>query len=90
MERKVIEKVVYESIDGFEYSTEEGAIQADKNFVYNEKINAILVRLPFDYDPSYYKTSGKAHAVLKLIEDPNRIEDMIRAIGGINAKYKEL
>lgn len=88
MERKVIEKVVYESIDGFEYLTEEAAIQADKNFVLKEKINAILVRLPVDYDPDYYKTSGKAYAVLKLIEDPNRIEDMIRGINVINAKYK--
>jgi len=88
MERKIIETVVYKSIDGIEYPTEERAIQADKNYVYNEKIYAILVRLPRDCDPDYYKTSGKAHAILKLIEDPNRIEDMIRAIGGLNAKYK--
>lgn len=89
MKKKVIEKVVYESIDGRQYQTEVDAIQADKNYIYDQKIRAILERLPFSYDPEYFRTSGKAASLLRLIEEPHRLEDMIRVIHNINEKYKE-
>lgn len=88
MIKKVIEKVVYESIDGRQYQTEVDAIQADKNYIYDQKINEILVRLPYSYDPEYFRSSGKAASLLRLIEEPNRLEDMIRAVNHINEKYK--
>jgi hypothetical protein len=88
MEMKVIEKVVYESINGRQYEAEVDAIQADKNYIYDQKINAILLRLPFSYDPEYFRSSGKAASLLRLIEEPHRLEDMIRAVNQINEKYK--
>jgi hypothetical protein len=88
MEMKVIEKVVYESINGIQYQTEVDAIQADKNYIHDQKINAIIERLPFSYDPEYFRSSGKAASLLRLIEEPHRLEDMIRAVNQINEKYK--
>lgn len=85
--------IKYKSLDGNLYDTEGSAKYADQRYItksiLKEKENAIIKRIHPDQDFGYFQKNGfSIYALIELIEDRNRINDMMRAIDVINKKYK--
>lgn len=87
MEKVTITK--YKSLDDQYYDTEIECTEADRYFIenqaYKEKITAIQAR--YDSDPMIRVSHSGAAAILKILEDKERMEDIIKAIILINIKY---
>jgi hypothetical protein len=89
-----MEKITqYKSLDGRIYSIEKDCLHADQQYLKNKKVddelNAVASRINPDWDYNLFRKTN-AYAVVQILKDKNRYEDMIRALNQIEKEYKDL